>query len=103
MSTKKIDREFVPYLHYIVYDFEAILKKKDLSGTFDLTINSSDIPISVAINDSLPQELIFLHGRDLERLIEEFVLELVRQQEIIFDEIVKTYPMVDKDSLPSRV
>ena len=88
---------------HIVYDFEAVLAKKDLSVTSDLTINSSHIPISVAINDSLTRKQIFLHNQVPKRLIKEFVLELVRWQEIIFDEVVKMYPMVDKSNLPSRV
>ena len=61
LLTKELGREFIPYPHYIIYDFEAVLAKKDLSVTLDLTINSSHIPISVMINDSLTQELIFLH------------------------------------------
>ena len=77
LSTHEIDRECVPCPHCIVYDFEAVLVKKDLSVTSDLMINSSHIPISVAINDSLTREPIFLH-RDLEQLIEAFVAVLVR-------------------------
>ena len=46
-------KEFIPYPHYIFYDFKAVLPKKDLSVTSDLMINSSHIPISVAINGSL--------------------------------------------------
>ena len=64
-------------------------------------INSFLIPISVAINDSLTRELIFLHNRETEQLIKTFIAELVRQQEIIFDEVAKMYPMVDEGSLPS--
>ena len=78
-------------------------RKKVLSMTSDLTINSSHILISVAINSSVTRKPIFLHNQDPERLVEEFVAELVKQQEIIFDEAVKIYPMVDEDSLPSRV
>ena len=78
--------------------------KKNLSVTSDLTINSSHILISVAINDiSLTQEPIFLHNGDPEWLIEEFVAELVRWQEIMFDQVVKMHPVVHEDSLPSRV
>ena len=80
-----------------------ILKKKDLSVTYDLTINSSHIPISIAINDSLTKELIFIGNQNPEQLIEEFVAELVRQQEIVFDDVVKMYSMVDEDSLPKHV
>ena len=71
LSTCQLNREFRPYPHFIVYDFEAKLLKEDLSVTSDLMINSSHIPISVAINDSLTRELIFLHNQDSERLIED--------------------------------
>ena len=74
--------------------------KKDLSVTSDLMINSFHIPISVAINDSLTEEPIFLHNQDPEWLIKEFVAELVGLQDIIFDEVVKMYPMIDEDSWP---
>ena len=61
---KQLNREFIPYPHCIVYYFEAVLAKKDLSVTFNLTINGSHIPISVVINDSLTREPIFLHNRN---------------------------------------
>ena len=50
----------------IIYDFKAVLAKKDLSVTSDLIINSSHILISVTINDSLTREPIFLHNPDSE-------------------------------------
>ena len=100
---KQLNQEFVPDPHHIVHNFEVVLAKKDLSVISDLTINSSQILIGVVINDSLTQDPIFLHNLDLEQLIDEFVAELVRWQEIIFHKVVKMYPMVDEDSLPSRV
>ena len=79
LSTKQLNREFVLYLYnIIIYDFEAALVKKNLSVTSDLMINSSHIPISVVISNSVTQEPIFLHSRDPEQLIEKFVSELVR-------------------------
>ena len=103
LSTKQLNRAFIPYLHHIIYDFEAILVKQDLSVTSDLMINSLHILISVVINNSVTRELIFLHNRESEWLIKEFVAELDIQQEIIFDEVVKMYPMVDENSLPPGV
>ena len=103
LSTKQLIRKFVPYPHYIIYNFKAVSAKKDLSVTSDLMRNSSHILISIVINDRLTQEPIFLHNQDLERLIKEFVAELVRQQQITFHEVVKLCPMVDEDSLLSRV
>ena len=42
MSTRQLIQKFVPYLHYIIYDFEVVIAKKDLSLSSDLTINSCD-------------------------------------------------------------
>ena len=53
LSMKQLNREFVPYPHYVIYDFEVVLAKKYLSVTSDLLINSSHIPICVVINYSL--------------------------------------------------
>ena len=80
LSTKEFGRKFVPYPHDIIHDFKTILGRKDLSVTSDLTINSSHVPISVAINDSLTKKLIFIENRDPKWLIEELVEELVRWQ-----------------------
>ena len=87
LSTKQLIRKFVPYPHYIIYNFKAVLVKKDLSVTSDLTRNSSHILISIAIKDRITQEPIFLHNQDLEWLIKEFIAELVRQQQILFTKL----------------
>ena len=86
-SRKQLWREFVSYPHFIVYDFEVILEKKDLSLTSDLTIDCSHIPISVAINDSLNRKPIFIENINPEVLIEEFVKELTHRQELISEEV----------------
>ena len=103
LSIYQLDREFVPYLHFIVYDFKVKLLKKDLSVTSDLMINSFHIPISVMISYSLTHKPIFLHNQDLDQLIKEFVVDLVRWQEVICDEVTEMYLMVDEGSLPSQV
>ena len=36
LSTKQLIRKFVPHLHYIVYDFKAVLVKKNLSVNLNL-------------------------------------------------------------------
>ena len=75
----------------------------NLDLTFDLLIDCSHIPVSVAINDSLTNEPIFIENRDPERLIKEFVVELNHGQEIILREVWNRYPMVDESSLPKQV
>ena len=62
LSRKHLQREFVPYPHHIVFDFETSLRMLNLGLTFDLKIDCSHIPISVAINDSLINEPIFIEN-----------------------------------------
>ena len=103
LSSKRFQRKFIAYPHYIVYDFEALLKKRNLGSTSDLMIDCSNIPVSVAINDSLTKDSIFIENRDPEVLIKEFVNELTYRQEIISEHVWKMYPMLDEESLPSQV
>ena len=63
-NVKHFQKKFIHYLHYIVYDFEAVLSRWNLGLTFDLKIYCSHIPISIAINDSLTNKTIFLENRD---------------------------------------
>ena len=59
VSNRHLQKKFIPYPHYIVFDFEAVLRRLNLGLTFDLKIDCSHIPVSVAINDSLTKEPIF--------------------------------------------
>ena len=103
LSKRFLKREFIPYPNFIVFDFEAILKKLDLHQTSDLTINSQHIPVSVAINDNLTNEPIFLEDSDPEALIQEFLEEIQRRQELISKEVWRLYPMRDGESIPKSV
>ena len=103
VSRKHLQRKFVPYPHYIVFDFEAVFKERNLDLTSDLTIDCSHIPVSIAINDSLTNEPIFIVNQESERLIEEFVAELISRQGIILRQVWNNHPMVDEESLPKRV
>ena len=68
-----------------------------------LKIVCSHIPITVAINDSLTNESIFIENRDLWRLIQKFVAELTHKQEIILREVWNNHPMTDEESLLKQV
>ena len=48
----RFEKEFTPYPHFIVYDFEAILAPLNEHPTDDLTYLSRHIPISVAVHDT---------------------------------------------------
>ena len=68
----------MPYPHFIVYDFEAILAPLNEHPTDDLTYLSSHIPISVAVHDTLSKELVYLVEENPKRLIERFIKVLTR-------------------------
>ena len=46
----------MPYLHFIVYDFETKLAQLNEHPTDDLTYLLRHIPISVAVHDTLSKE-----------------------------------------------
>ena len=52
-------KEFTPYPHFIVYDFEAISAPLNENPTDDLTYLSSHIPVSVAVHDTLSKEPVY--------------------------------------------
>ena len=52
----RFQKKFMPYPHFIVYDFEAISAPLNEHPTDDLTYLSSHIPITVAIHDTLSEE-----------------------------------------------
>ena len=55
----RLEKKFMPYPHFIVYDFEAILKPLNEHSIGDLTYLSRHIPISVAVHDTLSKEPVF--------------------------------------------
>ena len=61
-NTKKVwfEKEFMPYPHFIVYDFEALLEPLNENHTDDLTYLSRNTPISVAFHDTLGKEPVHL-------------------------------------------
>ena len=75
-----LEKEFRPYPGFIVYDFEVRHKKIDESQTEELTITSRHVPVSVAINDNLTNEPVFIVDQDPENLISRFV-EAVREKQ----------------------
>ena len=83
----RFQRKFIPYPHGIVYDFEALLKERNLGLTSDLVIDCSHISISVTINDSLTKDPIFIENSDPETLIKAFMEEVTHRQKIISEEV----------------
>ena len=90
--SKKVsfEKKFMPYPHFIVYDFEVILAPLNTNPTDDLTYLSKHIPISVAIHDTLSKEPVYLVDENPECLIEQFK-EVLRekQEEVAADVFIK--------------
>ena len=56
LKKMRFEKEFTPYPHFIVYDFEARLVPLNEHPTDDLTYLSRHIEISVAVYDTLSEE-----------------------------------------------
>ena len=92
-----LEKEFRPYPYFIVYDFEALHKKMDESQTEELTITSRHVPVSVAINDNLTNEPVFIVDQDPENLINSFMKDLQDRQIKIAQMVESLYPQPESD------
>ena len=75
-----------------MYDFEAILAPLNEHSTDDLTYLLRDIPISVAVHDTLNKELVYLVDENPEHLIGRFIEVLTEKQEAIAADVLKQHP-----------
>ena len=70
----RFEKEFMPYPHFIVYDFEPISALLNEQPTDNLTYLSRHIPISVPVHDTLSEERekepLYLVDKNLDRLTE---------------------------------
>ena len=92
-----LEKEFMPYPYFIVYDFEALHKKMDESQTEELTITSRRVPVSVAINDNLTNEPVFIVDQDPGNLNNSFMGEIMRRQIKIAEATESLYPQPESD------
>ena len=92
-----LEKEFRPYPYFIVYDFEALHKKMDEPQTEELTITSRHVPVSVAINDNLTNEPVFIVDQDPENLINSFMEDLQERQIKIAQVVESLYPQPESD------
>ena len=92
-----LEKEFRPYPYFIVYDFEALHKKMDESQTEELVITSRHVPVSVAINDNLTNEPVFIVDQDPGNLINSFMEELKKRQIKIAQMVECLYPQPESD------
>ena len=92
-----LEKEFRPYPYFIVYDFEALHKKMDEYQTEELTITSRHVPVSVAINDNLTNEPVFIVDQDPGNLNNSFMKELHARQIKIAEATESLYPQPESD------
>ena len=96
--------EFITYPHYIVFDFESVLKVLNQCQTIDLIYIAKQIPVSVDVCDSLTKKPAFIVYKDKQEVIRKFVMELERRQELIVKEVTELYPYPDDfEILPDKV
>ena len=93
LKKMRFKKEFRPYPYFIVYDFETLHKKMNEHQTEELTIASRHVPVSVAINDNLTNEPVFIVDEDPESLIKRFVGDLMERQRKIAEEVNSLYPL----------
>ena len=100
----RLEKEFTPYPHFIVYDFEAVLAPLNEHHTDDLTYLSRHILINVAVHDTLSKEPVYLVHKNPKRLIKQFIEALTEKQEAIAADVLKQhlYPS-DFQMLPGEV
>ena len=67
----RLEKEFMPYPHFIVCDFEAILAPLNEHPTDDLTYLLRHIPIRVAAHDTLSKDPVYLADKNPKRLIKQ--------------------------------
>ena len=97
LKKMELEKEFRPYPYFIVYDFEALHKKMDESQTEELVITSRHVPVSVAINDNLTNEPVFIVDQDPGNLINSFMEELKKRQIKIAQMVECLYPQPESD------
>ena len=100
----RLEKEFMPYPHFIVYDFEEILAPLNEHPTDDLTYLSRHIPISVAVHDTLSKEPVYLVDENPKRLIRRFIEVLTEKQEAVAEDALMQHPYPsDFQMLPGKV
>ena len=97
LKKMRFKKEFRPYPYFIFYDFEALHKKMNDPQTEELTITSKHVPVSVAINDNLTNEPVFIVDQDPENLIKSFVEDLHARQRKIAQVVESLYPQPESD------
>ena len=103
VSNKKLQKEFLPYPYFIVYDFEALLNKLNTKKTGDLSFNNKHVSFSVGINDNLTNKPTFLVNPNPDDFIKDFINDLQLPVKTIAEKVSSMYPMIDEESITESV
>ena len=100
----RFEKEFTPYPHFIVYDFETMSAPLNEHPTDDLTYLSRQIPIGVAAHDTLRKEPVHLVDENPDGLTERLIKVLIEKQEAIVADVLRQHPyLLDFQMLPGEV
>ena len=80
--------QFHPYPGFIVYDFEARMKKVGEQKQF-YEVCSEHVPISVAISDNVTNEPVYSVDEDPKSLVARFLQVLLEKREAILAKVTK--------------
>ena len=97
------EKEFVPYPHAIVFDFEARKKMVD-KGSSKLEYLNRQLPTSVAVYDTLGEKPSYVVDPDPKSLVDSFFEVMEERREKIIEDVKKRYPRPsDFEMLPLKV
>ena len=100
----KFEKEFRPYPHFIVHDWEAIQKFLNEQPTDYLTYIAKHVPVSLAIYDTLSDEPVYLVDKDPEKLVKKFMNVLSKKRDAIVKDVeTKYHYLSDFVMLPKKV
>ena len=88
----QFDHQFHPYPGFIVYDFEARMKKVGEQKTEFYEVCAEQVPISVAISDNVTNEPVYLVDSDPKSLVARFLEVLLEKREAILAKVTKMFP-----------
>ena len=88
----RFKKEFTPYLHFIVHDFEAKFVLLNEHPTDDQTYLSRHIEINAVGHHTLSKEPEYLVDENPEPLIKRFIEALTEKQKGIVADVLKYHP-----------
>ena len=103
LTRTHLQKEFIPYLYFIVYDFKILQKPLQSMLTEHLKLTSAHVPISIMVNANLTNGPTFLEHSHPETPVQLFNEELTHQQTIISKWVWSTNPMADAGSFPKCI